>query len=558
MGDFFEVKADIIPLEQHSSQKKVVVFPSPTKRTSCQEIDSRETLVNWGFPEANFLAEDGVLPKDVYLKHLKKAGFKPESGYLGEVKIPDGLLKKIRAGNIKAVTHEMTMGLGHKRLARYFSWITGALGIKTYNVGTADKEKIRESRTPLLETIFEATLDRYRASSIDEAFKRGMISKELSDKCKFPFKASTIPHRFFKLIAPEQYRKFMLGDTRDSKPEDVAKRQKLFEVLRKDYARALIGKTGENVIHFIFHPLLSALIPEGGRAVLIATDAVVAPDWYIRERKFPLMVETPEAKELLDKFWKKEEGINVVVTGGFMGTTAEYEAEKLTFERKKSKLPPVLILPGSGVSPLQVVPFEETIEACASLLNEGKLRIFVQAGYGRLGKIAFDEISGFVDTLSKKYPNLKSNVLVHLTPTALGAIDAVEVLSRGKAPIILNVKGGEMARVAVSDNIPYIPNGAVGIHEVYNIYLAIKQGAPVYLTQEVFDQLIKQVEEYKIEDSDKVIGVLRSKLCGDFSNCLARAEKFYQDYTKPLAPITKRGNALIILDYLLNREEAVS
>ncbi|OGK58045.1 hypothetical protein A3H86_00880 [Candidatus Roizmanbacteria bacterium RIFCSPLOWO2_02_FULL_41_9] len=510
-----------------------------------REGDIRGALMKLGCDYARWLGEDSRLGKP-YLDQLRKDLL--HGAYLGEVPIPESLYDSQKNALTQIIGHTLPNGLGHARVEAAIAFAAKILGFQT-DVNRVGELDYQEAPTPKTSEFEKALFDKYANESLKEAEAKGMVTD--LEKFKEGRYAYTPLIETLRRIFPRQYHDLLHGRQSNSK-EEINRLRRLAKILfgkeYRQYLRSLASNPSINkVTHIIPHPFFIPLIPEEFNAVVVTTDAIVASDWYTDAH--PLFIESKTGKRKLIEFWGDGAADNVTVLEGFPALTGVYRVEELTKRRQNALensqgLKPMLVLTASGIAPVQLSAFKKTVKSSLELIRAEDMSIVIQAGYGKLGKIAFDQLKKYIDELEVNDSSLIGKILVHWAPESAGAVDFFEVMSHSLAPLVLNVKGSEMARMAASINIPFIPTGVVGVQEIYNLYTSLlpESAAPVFLIPEVYDQLERELRKLLTQaEFTEIESALKEAKCDDFETAFNRSLEYIKS-----GEITPRDRSAVL------------
>ena len=304
--------------------------------------------------------------------------------------------------------------------------------------------------------------------------------------------------------------------------------------------------------HLAVYPIINLLMPMA-KTVTVGTDSVLEPSGWLPHRR--LMVETEVAKEIMHKVWGKRYDKNVTVTGGFPAPVKGLMLSQYLGEKRAEKLmggePLTVLLPASGVATAQLAAFKVVIGELAVALDEGKVRVVVQCGTNTLGEIVKGELTEQIKELETEFPKIWENIVLHHSEKTMGALDFFEVLAGSKMPMVMAVKGSEMARMAVALGIPHIALGTIGDHEKWNVIWSAIQGAPVFIVHSSYSQVKEFIKSKHFPPVLRAIAdeaVERAK-CESIVEAVERAREAILSKTRVG---TNRQMMLQTLQYLLS------
>lgn len=476
-----------------------------------------QKLKLWGIEEVGFLRENGELDLEEYCKYL--GGFR-NNEYLGELSLVG--LSKLDLEGVKVGVFSAPMGFGHHRLSRYYEIFLKTLGVAVEHIDLGNSgENLRVMK------FFSSLKTAYVNGSNKTAVETGLsqYAEWLSyDRHTWFTKAL----RIWEEHCPEHFYNTFMG--KPGKHLTPANTRRTFGVLNTLFGKELRRYLKQRGIthKLVLYPMVNALVGKKN-TILIGTDSVLEPAGWIPDPL--LVVETDYAKNRLVKAWRGKMGQNIHVSKGFPAPVgALIRRSELTKKRAEAiplGEPQILFLPASGVATAQLKSFTDILVEVAPLLDQGKLKVVVQAGAEGLGKKVHDSLSTLVEQLSSEYPGLMKNVVIHHGQTVRAALDLFEVVAASGKPMSIAVKGSEMARIAVQLGIPHIVTGTIGEHEKWNVIVSALQGAAVIVLPTAFDECWRLVESSDFPENLRWPAwfALERVYCHTMTDALIRSEE---------------------------------
>lgn len=542
-----------------------------------------EKLLTWINPleqviTADSFNLDGTLNEYKYIETTRRILCRPEApDKFGEVDLPRGLMPS-QDGKQEAMhyIYSAFFGFGHERPSRVFYWILKILGEKAEIKFFGERFKNLSSFS---HGIITAGVENYIDASNAAALAQGMTDKEtaVAFKRKENFYSFVLDNALAlssgKLrLTPAERNDMLLGIGGVPTREKIRSQALILTAIFGQDIVELLAKAGPDAQHIVVHPLIGMILGElrneekidakqlklpriaaqllGVRvkslkrlaekkgieldklkAIAIGTDSILDVMWKVPfPHGIPLAVETELAWQKLASFWGMATAQKIKIMNGFPAPLASFKAQELTEARGKSSLIPVMILPASAVATAQSEIFRKTLIDCAELLEHNKLRIIVQAGCGVLGESVKANLSATVLELKNKYPHLSDNVIIHAAQNADAAIDLFEAMSWSTAPLILRVKNSEMSRMAVGLNIPLLPTGAIGHHEIWNGAFSLLSRAPIFFMSDLCAKLARSLKgvlpRAKMRE---VMPLIRAAKCNNLSEAVERALAYIKE-----------------------------
>ncbi len=460
---------------------------------------NKEKMLDWGFGCAEYLDETGRLDRQAYVDGELRArlsrGINDEEFSLGELRIPAWLVKQTVEEEMVGI-FVANFGLGHLRPATQYQMLMETLGLPTVLVDLSELNE--EGDNPLAMYVVKAFQERYLRVSHQNGYHNGSAHKEAyfeKSKSKWWINAALDT---WKLLDRKGYEELILGRPAADLTPEVADRLigVLSQWLGEDF-RVYLGKLGVSR-NMIFYPIVSA-IGFDGPTVVVGTDAVVDPRGWRSD--YPTLVEIELARERFRAELGEEASHRVLCFGGFATPLGGLiRAEELGKIRRDELLfggqKLTLVLTASGVATAQKRMFEETIKEIADGLNKGEMRLVIQTGYGKLGRQVYESMARLMGDLKVDYPSINDGVLLHWSEDPRGAVDFVEVLSSGEAPLVFAGKGGELTRMLVQLGVPHIVTGAIGDQECWNIIVAALQDSQIEILPKAHEQVSEFINKF--------------------------------------------------------------
>lgn len=505
-------------------------------------MDISEILGEWLLlpeDETRLISPDGI----VYFKELvdtMRQKYLTET-HFGELEIPQGIrdippqLRHLYTMVIRSAPY----GLGHTRIGDAIKEWAEVMGFNTVDHYISEAE--HDPPTPKYSDFIQVMYRWFVMASLEKAVAKGMCPPDVFEGLSMPISESIfekIAKGIHFAIGHKQMMEVSLGSASfdSSALTETLKKitRTLFTAEQAGFLRRLSDLYGPRVVNILMHPFFATVMPKSAIGLLAGTDSILIPDWYDKPHspQFELYLETEVGADILRRFFNIHPGENDPFhpTGGFPAPLSAGNVMEFTKERHteaENGTPPVIFIPASGIAPVQEYPIINTLNELQSQLSQNQVRILIQCGYGYMGEKLYQKISAFIQKLPAESRN---NILLHLSHHPQDASRFFSLVSRSRAPLILMVKGSEMARLAHQLNIPLIATGAVGRHEIFNIYICLLNGLPVYMLPEVYDQYVDELKSVlSAEQFEQAKPLLKKIRIGQLSEGLERSITYYKE-----------------------------
>ncbi|HXS15285.1 MAG TPA: hypothetical protein VN711_04095 [Candidatus Saccharimonadales bacterium] len=495
---------------------------SPEKRTPFDYIthtsEVREGLTRFGFGDVvEHITPQGL--GESYIRWAQQRLFGPHDisqglpTHIGEVSLPRMLQTEM--SHVRVDVLSMNAGYGHLRPAELFAHTLQVLGGKTRSFFFGGPQDIipRAQFGPFkgfnYDRLFRAIAGGWEEKSLRDAHLQGMIDTLPQARKEGPFYTGISrgialfrePIGLLKSMAKGHPLKaiekavadvYAVKDT--DTPEALAQQAR---VMRRAFGgmmrRTLASEPKDNGTHHVVlstYPLLARLIGEIQRHsphIFPFSSFHFGPDvdqplvaWVNGQTNF---VERPETAHK----WAHRLGLPypeiapyTQVVNGYVAPSSVFLRDSLNHQRREALddgTPLTVVALASGIAPTQLGSFVSFLEGAEHQMKGGKMRMVIQCGAEEGGgNLVYKRLQKVVET-----HGLEDYVVLHLAEDPKAAVDFFEAVSWAPVPMALLVKGAEVTRIAQALNIPVIPTGIVGDHELGN-FLATLEDSPHMLT----------------------------------------------------------------------------
>lgn len=498
-----------------------------------QEVITR--LNEWKFGEAiNFLTPEGLDRNRYYPFARRELNLYDGATRIGEVPLPENFHKFIN--DWVFFTISANFGYGHKRPEQYFRNLVELFGAHCESVFLGGPADVLKTILPnlaswlkghpekmKLDQLLRDMLMLYHETSVEDGKKHGMVPQdyeiEKENRLSKQDKEGILNILEYSGAKPgikknpSLIREVFTGKDVDTK-ETIDKQALALDLIFGYASRGLIKdikKRHPNKKLGIIStfPLVSRHLGRlKGKTrkmidaiVNIGTDAVQALQIYMWGL-VPTYLEAPEAINKLKKRAMLEELEDTYATGGFPSPLSVFKRNGLSQKRTenlKKGVPLTIVGTASGIAPAQEESFVNFMQMSVGKIKKGELRMIFQCGAEEGGAIhVYNRLLN-----EAKLLGIEDKVVLHVGKDPQAALDFFEALSWSETPMALLVKGSEMARIAYSLNIPLIPTGAIGDHEIWNLVLALR-GQPGFVNflPEVAEALKENIKDTWKDDEE--------------------------------------------------------